>query len=93
MDRSPNILTMATFTRLQVVWINEVSKYHSTCQGVFYTKATNRWMVKFKVKDKPEIHLGFFDTEKEAIQVYTEYHEKYYQEILNQIKKKKDEES
>jgi hypothetical protein len=80
---------MATFTRLQVVWINEVDKYHSTCQGVFYTKVTNQWMARFRSKDN-EKHLGFFDTEKEAIQAYTDYHEKFYQEVLTKIKKEKD---
>jgi hypothetical protein len=82
---------MATFTRHQVAVINQVSSYRSTCRGVFYTQPTNQWFAKFDAKDI-KVHLGFFDTEKEAIQAYSDYHDKFYQEVLTQIKKKKDEE-
>lgn len=82
---------MVIFTRLQVVHINEISKYHSTCCGVWYTKATNQWGARFRPNKEINIKLGFFDTETEAIQVYTDYHEKYYTEILNQFKNKRDE--
>jgi hypothetical protein len=80
-------------TTYQVGLINEFSQYVSTCSGVYYRKNLfKHWGVSFQIKGFKE-HLGYFETEAEAIQVYTEYHEKYYQEILNQIKKKKDEES
>jgi hypothetical protein len=83
---------MSTFTRLQVAQINEISKYQSTCCGVWYTKPTNQWGVRFRPNKEINVQLGFFDTETEAIKVYTNYHEKFYIEILKQIKKKRDEE-
>jgi len=78
---------MATFTKHQVNLINGVDKYHSTCRGVFYTLPTNRWFVEFATKEKIKIHLGFFDTEEEAIEAYSKYHEKYYQELVTKIEK------
>ena len=82
---------MVTFTRLQVVHINEISKYHSICCGVWYTKATNQWGARFRPNKEIDIKLGFFDTETEAIQAYTDYHEEFYINILSQFKKKRDE--
>ena len=82
---------MVTFTRLQVAHINEISKYHSTCCGVWYTKTTNQWGAQFRPNKETNIKLGFFDTEAEAIQAYAEQHEKFYTEILNQFKKKRNE--
>lgn len=74
----------------QAVLINQVSKYTSMCSGVYMTKDKLKpWGVRFRSKDT-DILLGHFEREAEAIQVYTDYHEKYYTEILNQIKTKKE---
>ena len=77
-------------TTYEVVLIKEHSKYVSSCSGVFFTKDKIKpWAVWFKTEDA-QIPLGHFEHEGEAIKTYTDYHEKYYTEILNQIKLKKE---
>lgn len=77
-------------TTYQVSLINLNSKYISICCGVFFTKDKIKpWAAWFKTKDT-QVSLGHFEHEGEAIQAYTDYHEKYYTEILNQIKLKKE---
>jgi hypothetical protein len=79
-------------TTYQVGLIKEVSQYVSKCSGVYHRKNQFKpWGAKFEIKGF-SISLGFFDSELLATKAYEDYHEMYYQEILTQIKNKKDEE-
>lgn len=79
-------------TTYQVGLIKEVTQYVSTCSGVYCRKNQFKpWGAVFHLKEL-SVPLGSFETEEEAIKAYTDYHEKYYQEILTKIKQKQEEE-
>ena len=79
------------FTTYQVGLIKEVTQYQSECSGVYYrNNIFKHWGAIFHIKGFEE-HLGYFETEEEATQVYKDYREKYYQKILTQVEKEKEE--
>jgi hypothetical protein len=78
-------------TNYQVGLIKGISQYVSTCSGVYHRKNQFKpWGAIFQIKGFQN-NLGYFETETEAIQVYNDYHERYYQNILIQLKKEREE--
>ena len=71
-------------TAHQASFINSQDKgrYFSSCIGVYYTpkgKNNKNWGAKFRIIGQEDIFLGHFETQEEAIKIYTDYHENYFQ--------------
>jgi hypothetical protein len=73
-------------TGYQVERINEISKYHSSCSGVWYATKNKYWGATFRCQSTT-IDLGHYSTEEEAIKIYNAYHEKFYQDVLIKLHK------
>ncbi len=52
--------------------------FNTKCKGCHFYKRVNKWMSYITV-DYKKIHLGYFNTEEEAKQAYSEAKQKYHQ--------------
>jgi hypothetical protein len=74
-------------TTEEVKLIKSIIPYKSVCNGVWLNKK-GLWGARFWIKEHSQ-ELGNFLTEVEAIKAYMDYHEQFYQNILNKLKTQK----
>ena len=56
---------------------NQKNAFNTNAKGYYFHKNTNKWRAQIQV-EKKRIHLGLFNTEEEARNVYLEAKKKYH---------------